>query len=167
MDASGPPLARGPAAGSEAKRPLRLWLRLLTCTNLIEQRVRANLRAQYKTTLPRFDFLAALDRAPDGLTMGEISRRLLVSPGNVTDVAERLETEGLITRRPDPHDRRTQIVRLTPKGRKRFAELAASHEGWINGLFAGLGRRDIENLFDLLDKAKQVLEDNTGKGETP
>jgi len=165
MDAPGPSFDHRPGTTPETKRPLRLWLRLLTCTNLIEQRVRANLREQFKTTLPRFDFLAALDRAPEGLTMGEISRRLLVSPGNVTDVAERLENDGLITRRPAPTDRRTQIVRATPKGRKLFTELAVRHEGWINNLFDGVDGHDIERLFDLLGKAKQALDRNTEEGE--
>ena len=81
------------------KAELRLWLRLLTCTTLIEAEIRRRLRAHFDTTLPRFDFLAQLDKA-DGLPLGEVSRRMMVSNGNVTGLAERLAAEGLIERRP-------------------------------------------------------------------
>ena len=63
---------------------LRLWLRLLTCTTLIEGEVRRRLRQEFDVTLPRFDLMAQLDKAPGGMTLGELSRRMMVSNGNVT-----------------------------------------------------------------------------------
>ncbi|PWS37441.1 MarR family transcriptional regulator [Falsiroseomonas bella] len=136
------------------KDELRLWLRLLTCTTLIEGEIRTRLRRDYDTTLPRFDLMAALDRDPGGITLGEVSRRMMVSNGNVTGLATRLEAEGLVERRARPGDRRAQLLRLTPKGRREFARQSAAHEGWIADLLAGLGEADRAALFRLLGTAK-------------
>ena len=77
---------------------LRIWLRLLTCTQLIERRVRSNLREQFATTLPRFDLMAQLERHAGGLRMNELSQRLMVTGGNVTGITDQLESEGLVVR---------------------------------------------------------------------
>jgi DNA-binding MarR family transcriptional regulator len=136
------------------KDELRLWLRLLTCTNLIEGEIRARLRRDFGTTLPRFDLLAALDRVPGGLTLGEVSRRMMVSNGNVTGLAARLEAEGLVERRAVPGDRRAQTLRLTAKGRREFARQSAAHEGWLTELLGRLPAPARGNLFALLGRAK-------------
>ncbi|MBK1659421.1 MarR family winged helix-turn-helix transcriptional regulator [Paracraurococcus ruber] len=136
------------------KDELRLWLRLLTCTNLIEAEIRRRLRTEFDTTLPRFDLLAQLERAQGGLTLGEISRRMMVTGGNVTGLATRLEEEGLVERRPDPSDRRVQRLRLTARGRRDFARQSAAHESWIAELLGGLSDRDRAALHALLGRAK-------------
>lgn len=136
------------------KAELRLWLRLLTCTTLVEGEIRARLRRDFDTTLPRFDLMAALDRAPAGMTLGEISKRMMVSNGNVTGLATRLEAEGLVERRARPGDRRAQLLRLTAKGRREFARQSAAHEAWIAELLDGLGAEDRGALFRLLGRAK-------------
>lgn len=136
------------------KDELRLWLRLLTCTTLVEGEVRARLRHDFDTTLPRFDLMAALDRRRDGMTLGDISRRMMVSNGNVTGLAARLEAEGLVERRPHPGDRRAQLLRLTAKGRRDFARQSAAHEGWIADLLADLSPAERAALFRLLGRAK-------------
>ena len=136
------------------KTELRLWLRLLTCTTLIENEVRRRLRDQFDITLPRFDLLAQLDRAPGGMTLGELSQRMMVSNGNVTGLAERLVEQGLLDRRAAPNDRRAQIVSLTAEGRRAFRTMARTHEDWIAELFAGLSPADIEALMTLLAKTK-------------
>jgi DNA-binding MarR family transcriptional regulator len=140
-----------------AKRSLRLWLRLLTCAGTIERRVSAELRRQFGESLPRFDFLSALERNPRGLSLGEVSRRLLVTNGAVTGLAARLERDGLIERFEGSGDRRAQYVRLTPLGRRRFRAMAAAHEGWIEGLLGGLSEREASELMRLLDRTKGVL----------
>jgi DNA-binding MarR family transcriptional regulator len=109
------------------KTELRLWLRLLTCTTLIENEVRRRLRDNFDITLPRFDLLAQLDRAPNGMTLGELSQRMMVSNGNVTGLAERLVERGLLDRRAAPNDRRAQIVSLTAEGRRVFRTMARTH----------------------------------------
>lgn len=141
-------------AHSEHPDALRLWLRMLTCTQLIERQVRAGLRTQFETTLPRFDLMAQLERTQDGLRMNELSRRMMVSGGNVTGITDQLVTEGLVERVEEPGDRRAWRVRLTAKGHALFAEMAARHEDWIVEAFAGLSERDIATLHRLLGKVK-------------
>ena len=136
---------------------LRLWLRLLTCTQLIEQQVRVRLREQFVTTLPRFDLMAQLERAPDGLKMNELSRRMMVTGGNVTGITDQLEAEGMVQRLPLEGDRRALLIRLTPTGRKAFAEMASVHEGWIVESLSGLSEREVETLHKLLGKVKQHI----------
>jgi DNA-binding MarR family transcriptional regulator len=136
------------------KLELRLWLRLLTCTNLIEGNVRTRLRETFGTTLPRFDLMAQLDRAPEGLTMSELSSRLMVSGGNVTGLVESLRREGLVARTTHAKDRRSLIIRLTAKGRRLFRSMTPVHEKWIDTLFSKVGRAEMEALFDLLGKVK-------------
>jgi DNA-binding MarR family transcriptional regulator len=136
------------------KDELRLWLRLLTCATLIEGEIRTRLRRDFDTTLPRFDLMAALDRAQGGVTLGEVSRRMMVSNGNVTGLAARLEAEGLVERRARPGDRRVQLLRLTPRGRREFARQSAAHEAWIAELLGGLEAVERDALFRLLGRAK-------------
>ena len=139
------------------QQDLRIWLRLLACTNLIESRVRKGLRERFQTTLPRFDLLAQLDRAADGLTMGELSRRLMVSNGNVTGLIDRLVAEGLVERRPDETDRRAQRVRLTGTGKRTFDAMTPVHQAWIAEALTPLATVDKAHLLDALDKLKGAL----------
>jgi DNA-binding MarR family transcriptional regulator len=139
------------------KLELRVWLRLLTCSNLIETRVRAGLREEFGVTLPRFDVLAQLDRAPDGLSMGGLSERLMVSNGNVTGLVDRLVTEGLVARLPSPEDRRQSRVKLTAAGKRAFDEMTPQHERWVDDLLAGMSRGDMAQLLELLAKLKQSV----------
>lgn len=136
------------------KDELRLWLRLLTCTTLIESEVRRRLRERFDVTLPRFDLMAQLDRAEEGMTLGELSRRMMVTNGNVTGLVERLCEEGLLARKQAATDRRSHVVRLTDKGRRQFRKMAEEHENWIAGLFADLTPKDVRSLLDLLGKTK-------------
>ncbi len=150
------------------KADLRLWLRLLTCSNLVEATIRRRLAERFSVTLPRFDFLAQLERAPEGLTLGETSRRMMVTNGNVTSLAERLRREGLIVKRVDPADRRVSYVSLTPAGREAFARMAAEHAEWVADLFAGLDPGEVEALMRLLARLKSSVLAATGTaGESP
>lgn len=142
-------------AHSEHHEALRLWLRLLTCTQLIEKQVRTGLREQFDTTLPRFDLMAQLERHPDGLKMKELSRRLMVTGGNITGITDQLVAEGLVERLEVEGDRRAWRVRLTPKGHALFAVMAQRHEAWIVSAFEGLPPREVEQLHRLLGKVKR------------
>jgi DNA-binding MarR family transcriptional regulator len=170
-----------------SREAVRLWLRLLSCTNLIEGRLRTGLRDKFGSTLPRFDVLAQLESAgreagehvasdsagreagarvasatahADGgaLTMSELSRRLMVSNGNLTGLTARLAREGLVTRGPARDDRRTQLVRLTPEGRRALRAMATQHHGWVARMFAGLSARERTALAELLGRLKQAVE---------
>ncbi len=142
----------------ESKRRLRLWLRLYAATSVIEREMRRFLRARFATTLPRFDLMAALERAPDGLTMGELSRRLMVSGGNVTSIVAGLERDGLVRRRSPASDRRTSYVALTAPGRSAFAAMARAHERWIDQLLAEVPDDEVETLTDRLAELKHRSE---------
>ena len=141
-------------ARADDHRALRIWLRLLTCTQMIERVVRSRLRERFATTLPRFDLMAQLERHPEGLKMNELSRLLMVTGGNVTAIVDQLEKEGLVER-GEPHDRRAWRIRLTSGGRRTFAEMARAHEHWVVELLSGLSRREHDELLKLLAKLKQ------------
>jgi DNA-binding MarR family transcriptional regulator len=134
---------------------LRLWLRMLTCSQLIEKQVRAGLRDEFNTTLPRFDLMAQLEREPQGMKMNELSRRMMVTGGNITPVTDQLVKEGWVERMEQPHDRRAWLVRLTPAGRSLFKKMAKRHEAWIVAAFSSLSQRDVHQLHELLGQVKQ------------
>jgi DNA-binding MarR family transcriptional regulator len=148
------------------KDELRLWLRLLTCTTLIEGEIRRRLRERFDVTLPRFDLMAQLEKSRDGLTLGEVSRRMMVSNGNVTGLVERLVAQGLLERGPHPSDRRAAYIRLTETGHRSFAEMAAAHKEWIAEIFADLKPADLHALMDLLGKAKRSVRRRITGGES-
>ena len=140
---------------SEHPEALRLWLRMLTLTQLVEKQVRTQLREQWATTLPRFDLMAQLERSPGGLKMNELSRRMMVTGGNVTGITDQLVAEGLVERIVVEGDRRACRIRLTPRGREQFADMARQHEAWIVAAFESLSPRELESLHALLGKVKQ------------
>ena len=149
---------RETALTKDDRLDLRVWFRLLTCATLIERNVRQGLRGEFGITLPRFDLLAQLDRADEGLTMGELSRRLMVTNGNVTGLIDRLVTEGLVARQPAPHDRRAQLVRLTPAGKQAFEAMIPKHQDFIAQRFQGISRNELAELHRLLGKLKLSFE---------
>ncbi len=140
---------------------LRLWLRLLGTARGIEKRLQRALASEFATTLPRFDVLATLDHAGKPLAMGELSRALLVSNGNVTGIVKALARDGLVALEPLASDRRVSMVRLTAQGRKHFAELAAAHQGWVDGLLRDLAPHTRDNLYANLGDLKSVLSERT------
>jgi DNA-binding MarR family transcriptional regulator len=145
----------------EDHRALRLWLRLLTCSQLIERQVRSRLRSRFDTTLPRFDLMSQLERHPQGLKMGELSRLLMVTGGNITGIVDQLVKEGLVERVDHEADRRAWRVKLTRAGDKAFAEMAREHEAWVVELLGGLTRKDADALMQLLARLKQVTLENS------
>ncbi len=141
-------------APGDHKAELRLWLRLLATNTLIETEVRRRLRENFVVTLPRFDLMAQLERKPHGMTLGELSQRMMVTNGNVTGLVDRLVTEGVITRTRPKSDRRSHIVSMTEKGRRQFARMAKEHENWIAGMFGDLSQNEFTVLTKLLGKLK-------------
>ena len=137
----------------------RVWLRLLACTTQIEQEIRTRLRTRFNTTLPRFDYLAQLDRHPEGLRMNTLSSYMMVSGGNVTGITDQLVADGWVERSDDPDDGRSFRVRLTRLGRTRFAAMAHEHEAWLAELFTGLGLAHKEALYAQLGRLRALLLD--------
>lgn len=137
---------------------LRLWLRLLTCSTLVENEIRRRLREEFDFTLPRFDLLAQLDKAENGLVLGEISKRMMVSAGNLTALVERLSASGHVSRNPLPTDKRVQVISLTPFGRKAFRKMADRHGDWISSMFAGVSPKDSAVLMKHLGTLKRSVQ---------
>lgn len=156
--AAAPPRCdRETQACADDHQALRLWLRLLTCTNLIEGDVRRRLSQRFSITLPRFDLMAQLHRCPEGLTMSELSKRMMVTGGNVTGITDQVEREGYVVREVSPTDRRVFRVRLTEAGQTAFDEMAAEHELWIKDLMGGLDDGEISQLLNLLGRLKDHI----------
>lgn len=133
---------------------LRLWLRLLTCTTLVEGEIRRKLRERFGVTLPRFDLMAQLDKVPEGMTLSAVSKRMMVSNGNVTGLVDRLVESGHLGRRTSHSDRRVQVIWLTKQGREEFRKMASEHANWISQLFAGLTEKEMKELMRLSARAK-------------
>ncbi len=144
---------------------LKLWLRMLACTVMIEDQVRARLRQEFATTLPRFDLMAQLERHPQGLRMGELSKRMMVTGGNITGITDQLEQEELVQRVADSKDRRAYTVRLTPAGRRAFKRMAVVHEAWIIELLAPLKPEQKHLMYQALGLIKQALQQDSAASE--
>jgi DNA-binding MarR family transcriptional regulator len=153
-------------AGSEDHLQLRLWLRLLACTTLLEDEIKKRLRASFDMSLARFDYMAQLYRVPDGMRMKALSQCLMVTGGNVTGLTDELEAEGMVTRLADPEDRRAYMVKLTPKGRRAFEAMAKEHEKWVLELFGGLSEKACRQLYTQLGEVRMALRNLTGSRRT-
>jgi DNA-binding MarR family transcriptional regulator len=158
QDDSGEALDLASRLTQDHHQSLKLWLRMLSCTVRIENEIRSRLREAFGVTLPRFDLMAQLERHPDGLRMGELSRRMMVTGGNVTGITDLLEREKLVLRVPDPKDRRAYAVKLTEAGRAAFAEMAAVHERWIEELLRDIPAGEKTQLIELLSQMKRHLD---------
>lgn len=141
----------------QSRDELRLWIRMLSTTKLVSQEIRRRLRAEFGATLPQFDLLAQLYREPDGLRLGELSRRTMVTNGNITSLVERLETDGFIIRESLEEDRRVTVARLTKVGRNLFTHMAKAHEGWICELMADVTSDDIHSLLSRTEALRQSV----------
>ena len=150
-------------AGLEARatkddhQSLRVWLRLLSSSNEIEAEIRRRLRRQFGMSLARFDYLAQLQRHPDGLTMSALSNYLMVTGGNVTGLTNDALRDGLVSREVSAEDRRSFRVSLTDQGRRIFEEAAVRHEAWVVELFSGLTTAERSQLNTLLGRLRRHL----------
>ncbi|WP_127597297.1 MarR family winged helix-turn-helix transcriptional regulator [Nitratireductor alexandrii] len=143
------------------KERLLLWIRLLRASRMIESELRERLKRDFNSTLPRFDVMAALYRAPDGMLMSDLSRFLLVSNGNVTGIVDRLVSDGFVSRARRDGDRRTSIVTLTERGRDEFQRMARVHEDWIGDLLGDVDEADAKRLSTMLKSFRSNWEGET------
>jgi DNA-binding MarR family transcriptional regulator len=142
---------------------IRIWLRLLACSTRIENVLKSRLRRDFGTSLARFDVLAQLDRFEHGLTMTELSRRLLVSNGAVTGLVDKLVADKLVVREDHSTDKRTVIVQLTPEGRAQLRRMALRHEEWVISLLGDLSHEARVELLGNLTLLKRRLDAWAGK----
>ncbi len=147
---------------SRERQSVRLWLELLRCAKTQETRLSARLRKNFGQSLTRFDTLSQLYRAPDTtLPVTELASRLLASTSrNITGLIDRMEDDGLVTRRPNPNDRRSFIVSLTAKGREIFEEMAIEHGHWVCDGFEGLTAEELESMQSSMILLREHLEND-------
>lgn len=143
-------------ARPDDKLDLRLWLRLLTCSTLVENRLRTLMRNDFAMTLPRFDLMAQLASAPRGMKMSELSRSMMVTNGNITGIVDQLEQEGYVERLKVDTDRRSSLIRLTAEGRRKFRGMSRSYRAWVGELFEPLSEESRQQLFNLLGELKEA-----------
>lgn len=136
---------------------LRLVLRLAAFNNLIQNELRNRLRLQFDMTAPRYDLLAQLSTEAQGLKMGELSDRLMVSNGNITAISLQLEKAGLISRTTNRQDRRSTFIKMTAKGKKIFTKMETAYNQWIEELLSELSKQSKERLYSSLDDGKQAV----------
>jgi DNA-binding MarR family transcriptional regulator len=141
-------------APERQKVDLQLWVRLLACGHAAEQRVKNRIKETFGINQTQFNLLSQLDRAPEGIRMGEVARRTVVTGSNVTVVVDDLERRGLVMRQTAEGDRRATVITLTEKGRTAFASMAPIHAGWIEEIFAELPKHEKRELVQRLDALK-------------
>jgi len=156
-------MADGKSFDNPSKTHLRLWLKMLKISRLIESELRERLRLQFNTTLPQFDVMAALCRADAGLKMSKLSGELKVSNGNVTGIVDRLVKDDLVQRIPVEGDRRATMVRLTRKGESAFSAMAVAHEHWVSELMTSLCNDEAAQLWGMLDSVEYRLDNRKPK----
>jgi DNA-binding MarR family transcriptional regulator len=137
-------------------------VRMLAASNLLLAELRRGLAPDL--TLARFDLLMQLLRE-DGQTSAELSRRMLVTAGNLTGLVDRAERDGLVERRRDPHDRRQTRVHLTPRGSRLARRAMARHHRLADELVSPLNPKDQETLRRLLQQLREAIEHHATRQE--
>jgi DNA-binding MarR family transcriptional regulator len=161
---SDPVKGSGTAADSATRNNVSLWVRLLESHNLLLGEIRRRLADA--ATMPRFDLLANLERE-DGQTLAALSRRMLVTAGNLTGLVDRAERDGVVERRADPRDRRLSRVYLTAKGRELIQALLPVHADHVAELLHGLDASERRELRRLLGKLRDSLQASFGSAKEP
>ncbi len=132
---------------------LRAWIVLLGKSNVLKKIIDGRLKAQFGVSISRFDVLSALERGGEnGLKAGELTRMLVVSDGNTTQVTNKLVRDGLVVRSIGKKDRRCVIYTLTRDGAGLFKTMADGNRGWIADAFSNFTDSDLELLIILLGK---------------
>ena len=130
------------------------WVRMLEC----HARVLAALRDELlpECTMARFDLLASLDRQ-DGQTLASLSRKLLVTAGNLTGLVDRAARDRLVVKRSDATDRRVSRVYLTRKGRGLVQEMIPRHARAVQRTLSSLSAHEQIELRRILGKLREGL----------
>jgi len=140
------------------------WLRLLHAYGVVERELRRAVAVH--CTFPQFDVLNQLDREPGGLTFVELSRRLLVTAGNLTGIVDRLQDERLVRRTVHPDDRRAFRLTLTAKGRRLIRRAQQRHHRALAALLGDVTQHDLRTLRRLLGRLRTSASARVGKAGT-
>lgn len=112
---------------------------------------------QFKLGTTRYYTLVHLDESP-GLTLSELSRRLLCTKGNMTRILKSMEQDGLLERRMDPLDNRAVRHALTPRGTALLTDARAAYHTFLEQRFSGLELYEIDALERILTRLNRRLE---------
>lgn len=128
------------------------WLRLVHVFQKIDQQSADHLRS-WGLSVAQFDMLATVGKS-EGLTQQKLAEALLVTKGNVCQLVDRMERDGLL--------RRCQVGRsnqlfLTDDGRRLFHDVVPAQEKLIEELFSSMSDEDQAQLAVLLRKFDQSL----------
>lgn len=144
-------------------RPAILWVRLNMTFQLVNHEIQKALK-QEDITLPQLDILVCLGRT-EGLTLGEIGERLLVTGGNITGLVDRLERSGYVYRERDQKDRRIIRAKLTPRGVALHKEILPIFQKQLNKIMSILPSPEQRELNRLLKRLSQSLLTTAGMGK--
>ena len=134
-----------------------MWVKLARASSTFGKLAHENIRS-FGLTEPQFGVLECIGHLGP-LTLGELSRKRLVSGGNITCVVDNLEKDGLVERVHNAEDRRTIVAQLTPKGKKVFDETFVHHAEFIADLASVLTDHEQDQLSHLLKKLGMTLRD--------
>ena len=130
--------------------PISVWIRLLRAYHVISNDIRKSI-GRKGFTIPQLYVLIILGVVGD-LRLGELSKQMLVTKGNVTPIVDRLEKDGLVYRDRDTRDRRKVWVRLTDQGKRVFDDVLSAYEEDFAGLLGSLSTDEMRQLSQLLKK---------------
>ncbi len=129
---------------------LQVWLRLARVYQKMQRQL-DRILDEAGLTLPQFDVLANLGMS-EGITQQALAERLLVTKGNVCGLLDRMESAGLVERRPSPTDRRANHLYLTEQGRAALKAAFPVHLGLIQQCMGQLSGAEQAKLDELLGK---------------
>ncbi|MDX2217354.1 MAG: MarR family transcriptional regulator [Oculatellaceae cyanobacterium bins.114] len=108
-------------------------------------------------TPAQFDVIATLGNT-DGMTMGEVAEKTLVTKGTLTGIIDRLEHKNLVRREVPEGNRRCFMLILTPEGEQVFEEVFPMHIAHLKERFEQLTPDEMQQLQTLLKKLRGLFE---------
>jgi DNA-binding MarR family transcriptional regulator len=106
-------------------------------------------------SLPKLAALMCLVEAGESMPLGQLAERLACVKSNVTQLVDRLEADGLVSRADDPNDRRSRLAVITAAGRKSYEEGIRIQKQTERDLFAGLTADEAGQLMRLVGKLEE------------
>ncbi|MFE7798431.1 MarR family winged helix-turn-helix transcriptional regulator [Nocardia sp. NPDC057440] len=142
--------------------PMQVIGRISRLSRVVEQDLK-KFFAGHGMEFWEFDVLATLRRSggETGLTAGALNRAAMVTSGAITNRIDRLATKGLVERTPDPEDRRSVRVQLTPAGRTLIDDLLPLHMANEQRMLTTLDAAAREQLTGLLRNLSESLGDTS------
>ncbi|MBE0642513.1 MAG: MarR family transcriptional regulator [Bacteroidetes bacterium] len=136
--------------GKRSDSALALWVKLARAYSVFNRESAHDIR-RYGLTQPQFGALECLYHLGP-MTIGDLSRKMLVSGGNMTCVIDNLEKEGHVRRVQSEVDRRSVTVELTPQGQELIGRIFPQHAALIENVASVLDANEQDELSRLLKK---------------